>query len=160
MILISYLIVILLNVDYYHSNMKPILAEWSYLWLQKQHLFGIDRSEAVRYMLEGAAARSDVVTKINLIDLAITKTLVAIGEAPPLPLPTLGYQKSMTEDEKTSRNHTLDEMKEQNLKILKGDEDLEMFLEAQLEELKISKAAAESHRKLVIYHESALYCLI
>lgn len=90
--------VTLLNPEFYHESMKPILAEWVYLWLQKQHLHGIDRNEAVRYMLEGAAARSDNTTKVNLIEIALTKLHVNSGDLPPVPMPTLGYQKSMTSD--------------------------------------------------------------
>ena len=28
--------VTLLNPEFYHSTLKPLLAEWAYLWLQKQ----------------------------------------------------------------------------------------------------------------------------
>jgi hypothetical protein len=55
----------LLNNVYYEKQMKPILAEWAYLWLQKQHIHGIERHEAIQYMLEGAAARSDTATKVS-----------------------------------------------------------------------------------------------
>jgi hypothetical protein len=142
-------------VEYYHTVLKPLMAEWAYLWLQKQHLFGIDRQEAVRYMLEGAAARSDVVTKINLIELAITKTMVSLGDVPPLPMPTLGYQKSMSEMEKISRSSTIEDLHEQTVKKLKEDAMLEKLLEVQLRHLNAAKEAAESHHKLVrtiLYH--------
>lgn len=46
--------VTLLNTEWYQSTLKPLMAEWVYLWLQKQHLHGIHRHEAVTYMLEGA----------------------------------------------------------------------------------------------------------
>jgi hypothetical protein len=59
-----FLSVTLLNYDFYNEQMKPVIAEWAYLWLQKHHLHGIDRLEAVQYMLEGAAARSDTSTKV------------------------------------------------------------------------------------------------
>ena len=54
----------LLNYEFYNERMKPVMAEWAYLWLQKHHLHGIDRVEAVQYLLEGAAARSDTSTKV------------------------------------------------------------------------------------------------
>ena len=63
----------LLNIEYYNMALKPLLAEWAYLWLQKQHLYGINKDESIQYMLEGAAARSDATVKITLIDLAISK---------------------------------------------------------------------------------------
>jgi hypothetical protein len=31
--------------DYYSRILKPILAEWAYLWLAKQHLHGIERDD-------------------------------------------------------------------------------------------------------------------
>lgn len=62
------LIVTLLNYEFYNERMKPVMAEWAYLWLQKHHLHGIDRTEAVQYLLEGAAARSDTSTKVTNID--------------------------------------------------------------------------------------------
>jgi hypothetical protein len=58
--------VTLLNYEFYNERMKPVMAEWAYLWLQKHHLHGIDRAEAVQYLLEGAAARSDTATKVTL----------------------------------------------------------------------------------------------
>jgi hypothetical protein len=61
----------LLNPTFYARKMKPILAEWAYLWLQKQHLHGIDREEAVKYVLSGAAARSEGKAKESLIEKAL-----------------------------------------------------------------------------------------
>lgn len=55
----------LLNYEFYEERLKPVMAEWAYLWLQKHHLHGIDRAEAVQYLLEGAAARSDTSTKVS-----------------------------------------------------------------------------------------------
>jgi hypothetical protein len=57
--------VTLLNYEFYEERLKPVMAEWAYLWLQKHHLHGIDRAEAVQYLLEGAAARSDTSTKVS-----------------------------------------------------------------------------------------------
>jgi len=73
----------LLDFEFYHTTLKPIFADWAYLWLQKNHLHGVDRNEvwgtdwwccgdcfhswfltfladwqAVRYIIDGAAARS------------------------------------------------------------------------------------------------------
>jgi len=66
----------LLNPAFYARRMKPILAEWAYLWLQKQHLHGIDREEAVRYMLTGAAARSEGKAKESLLEKALQDSTV------------------------------------------------------------------------------------
>ena len=37
----------LLDFEFYFDVLKPILAEWAFLWLQKNHLHGVDRAEAV-----------------------------------------------------------------------------------------------------------------
>jgi hypothetical protein len=68
--------VTLLNYDFYNEQMKPVIAEWAYLWLQKHHLHGIDRLEAVQYMLEGAAARSDTSTKVCACSYSVLLLLV------------------------------------------------------------------------------------
>lgn len=129
--------------------MKPILAEWAYLWLQKQHLHGIDRGEAVRYMLEGAAARSDNSTKVNLIELALTKALVDSGDLPPIPVPTLGYQKSMTEAERVRSDSELKMMKEQASSAFNADIEYHDFTLSQISNLESAKAVALEHQKLV-----------
>ena len=72
--------VTLLHPSFYHSTLKPILAEWSYLWLQKQHLHGIDRDEAIKYILEGAVARSDLALKVTMIQKALRRCCVELGE--------------------------------------------------------------------------------
>ena len=57
--------------------LKPILAEWSYLWLQKQHLHGIDRDEAIKYILEGAVV---VTLHLGDHDSKTLRQLRGIGE--------------------------------------------------------------------------------
>ena len=37
----------LLDADYYHAKLKPILAEWVFLWLTAQHVHGIDAGDAI-----------------------------------------------------------------------------------------------------------------
>jgi hypothetical protein len=138
-----------LNNEFYHESMKPVLAEWAYLWLQKQHLHGIDRSEAVRYMLEGAAARSDNSTKVNLIELALTKALVNSGDLPPVPIPTLGYQKSMTEAERARSNSEIQSMKAQAASAFNADLEFHDLVLAQINHLEQAKAVAVEHSKLV-----------
>jgi hypothetical protein len=138
-----------LNPDFYHESMKPILAEWSYLWLQKQHLHGIDRAEAVRYMLEGAAARSDNSTKVNLIELALTKSLVDSGDLPPVPIPTLGYQKSMTQAERARSDSELKSMKERASSAFNADLEFHDLVLSQITHLENAKEVALEHSKLV-----------
>lgn len=75
----------LLNTEFYNAEMKPLMAEWAFLWLQKQHLFGIDREEALRYMHEGAVPRGELTSKVELLDTAIMKTRISVGDIPPKP---------------------------------------------------------------------------
>ena len=63
----------LLNKDFYKNRLRPALAEWACLWLLKQHLHGISGSEAVEYMLEGGAARSEASKKLLAIEGAIER---------------------------------------------------------------------------------------
>jgi hypothetical protein len=46
--------IVLLNPDWYHEVMKPIIADWTYLWLEAQHMANIRESEVKQYILEGA----------------------------------------------------------------------------------------------------------
>lgn len=76
--------VTLLNPQWYHAQLKPLMAEWIYLWLQKQHLHGISRQETVTYILEGAVARSEATAKVACIDAALVKVESELGIRPPL----------------------------------------------------------------------------
>lgn len=118
--------------------------------MQKQHLHGIDRGEAVRYMLEGAAARSDNSTKVNLIDLALTKAFVDSGDLPPVPVPTLGYQKSMSEAERARSDSELKLMTEQASLAFKADHEYHDLVLSQIKHLESAKEVALDHSKLVI----------
>jgi hypothetical protein len=89
-------IVILLNNEFYLEQLKPVMAEWSYLWLQKQHLYGIERSEAIQYMLEGAAARTDNTVKNQCIEVALKKSQIDAGILGPDVTPTRAYQRMAT----------------------------------------------------------------
>ena len=78
--------------------MKPVFAEWAYLWLQKQHIHGMERHETLTFILEGASARSDSTAKVSLIELAIIQTKVDIGELSSVPAPTLAHQRSLSDE--------------------------------------------------------------
>lgn len=69
----------LLNVDWYHTALKPALADWVFLWLQKNHLHGVSRCEAISYITEGAVARSESTAKVTSLETAIAKTEAALG---------------------------------------------------------------------------------
>jgi hypothetical protein len=90
--------VTLLDPEYYHNRLKPLLAEWAYLWLQKQHLHGVERSEAIKYILEGAVARSDLALKLRVIKSAVAEVQVKLGEIPAEPELTTGYRNTVPPD--------------------------------------------------------------
>eukprot|EP00457_Paulinella_chromatophora_P000019 gb/GEZN01000019.1/.p1 GENE.gb/GEZN01000019.1/~~gb/GEZN01000019.1/.p1 ORF type:complete len:4425 (-),score=920.40 gb/GEZN01000019.1/:221-11590(-) len=69
----------LLNQDFYQAKMKPILAEWAYLWLLQHHLHGISYEEALRYLLEGAATRSAASTTVQILHQAIETIRARLG---------------------------------------------------------------------------------
>ena len=72
----------LLDADYYHAKLKPILAEWVFLWLTAQHVHGIDAGDAIEYLLEGAVARSEATTKLRLIEAELARVEADLGAAP------------------------------------------------------------------------------
>lgn len=51
--------------------MKPIFAEWTFLWLQSQHLNGISQEETIAYITEDSATQTDISTAIHYIEAAI-----------------------------------------------------------------------------------------
>jgi hypothetical protein len=143
------LAVTLLNLNFYHSSLKPIMAEWAYLWLQKQHLHGIDRSEAVRYMLEGAAARSDNTNKLNLIDLALKKVHADAGLEPLEPSPTQGFVRSMSSEVNAQVLGTMRELQRSRSENVSADLGLSACLKAQIHQLQLAKESASEHCRLV-----------
>jgi hypothetical protein len=141
--------IILLNPDFYHKELKPIMAEWTYFWLQKQHLHGIDHGEAVRYLLEGAAAKSDTSTKIHLLELAITKTKMAKGDLAPVMTPTRGFQRSMSVEQRSNLEATALTLKRQASDSVAADAPLEKTLSREEHYLDKALVTATLHRNLV-----------
>lgn len=84
----------LLDVGFYNARLKPILAEWAYLWLQKNHV-NFDKADAIAYLLEGAIALSDLQVKVNLVDVAVAKLDVVLGDKPASPRLTDGHLKAI-----------------------------------------------------------------
>jgi len=141
--------VTLLNYAFYDESLKPLMAEWAYLWLQKHHLHGIDRAEAVQYLLEGAAARSDTSTKITLLELALTKVRVSLGQTSPGTRPTMGYAKSMTAQELEEKTQALEDLRQKQYWAVQEQGGIERRLEAQLGQLEIGLRSAVEHQSLV-----------
>lgn len=44
--------IVLLNPDFYHKRMKPIVAQWILLWLESQNLTGLNDEQIIRYIME------------------------------------------------------------------------------------------------------------
>ena len=139
--------VTLLDKDFYHGRMKPILAEWSYLWLQMQHLHGISRDEAVQYVLEGAAAKSDSMTKMHLIEQEKERMQVKLGLISAEPALTDGLKDSAPAFSKAIEENSSKLMRQcSNSSQSSGQEDL---YKMQLAELELALAASIEHSTLI-----------
>ena len=136
--------------DFYDEVMKPIFAEWAYLWLQKQHIHGIERHETLTYVLEGAAARSDSTAKVSLIELAIIQAKVSTGELSAMPAPTLAHQKSLSEEGRSRLEREREESRQLvKCKISSADPDQLRLYELQLKQLSIARDVSVVQRDMV-----------
>ncbi len=142
-------VVTLLNMEYYDAVMKPLVAKWVYIWLEKQHLFGIDQNEAISYMLEGAAARSDIATKIELIEAALTKAQIAAGDISEEPEMTPGHEGTMSTDQLQGRKTRIALVKQQTKLRVNNSPQLSSLLLAQIKFLQEAKSISQSHRTMV-----------
>jgi hypothetical protein len=133
-------------VDYYHKAVMPVMAEWAFLWLQKAHLHGIDKGEAIRYMLEGAAAKSDTSSKIKIIDTALDKALVTLGERLPGESQTPKFLRSVSETEHQEQQKTLKDVK---AKVQIGDQGVLTLIKEQAKELQTAKDISVEFRNIV-----------
>jgi hypothetical protein len=143
--------VTLLNRDYYHQALKPLMAEWAFLWLQKQHLHGIERDEAVQYMLEGGAARSEVTTALHLVELALAKVKVQLGDDAHEhePTPTAGLLRSLTAEQKSARQLQVVTLRRQRSDEVEADAKLKAKLEASVRELEGARVSTAEQRQRV-----------
>lgn len=44
--------VVLLNIEWYHAVLKPIIADWLYMWIETQHLGNLSESIVKQYILQ------------------------------------------------------------------------------------------------------------
>jgi hypothetical protein len=100
-------------------------------------------------MLEGAAARSDTSTKLNLIDLAITQTKVSLGDLPPEAPLTLGFTRALSAEAREQKTSTLRTLQRQISQTVRSDVDLDLLLNRRLHYLECAKQAAVEHKSLV-----------
>ena len=125
------------------------MANWTYLWLQKQHLHGIGPAETVRYLLEGAAAKSEASTKIHILEKAIAKKKMSCGEIAPVATPTSGYEKSMSPEVRAAFKTTAITLQRQASERIASDPKLDKLLQAEEKFLKRALASAIDHKNLV-----------
>ena len=45
--------VVLLNLDWYHAKLRPLMADWLYMWLEAQHLAGMSEAAVKAFLLRG-----------------------------------------------------------------------------------------------------------
>jgi len=58
--------IVLLDPDFYHDHMKPIMAEWTLLWIESQNLSGISPAQILEYILaESADAISEKLAELG-----------------------------------------------------------------------------------------------
>lgn len=44
--------IVLLNIEWYHSTLKPVMADWLYMWIETQHLGTISEKLVKQYILQ------------------------------------------------------------------------------------------------------------
>lgn len=47
--------IVLLDPDFYHEYMKPIMAEWTLLWVESQNVSGVSANQVLEYILAESA---------------------------------------------------------------------------------------------------------
>eukprot|EP01012_Entosiphon_sulcatum_P007139 TRINITY_DN13559_c0_g1_i1.p1 TRINITY_DN13559_c0_g1~~TRINITY_DN13559_c0_g1_i1.p1 ORF type:complete len:4669 (-),score=764.85 TRINITY_DN13559_c0_g1_i1:3029-17035(-) len=57
--------VILLNVDFFHHRLRPLLAEWLVLWVRAQHLLPLSDEQVIEYMLTRASGNEALVQAVE-----------------------------------------------------------------------------------------------
>ena len=53
---------VLLNLDFYHSDLKAIMREWA---LESQHFTGVGEDEIRKYVLEGPQSDENLAEKVE-----------------------------------------------------------------------------------------------
>lgn len=48
--------IVLLNTEWYHQSLKPVMAEWLYMWIETQHMAALSELHTIQYLLEGASS--------------------------------------------------------------------------------------------------------
>ena len=76
--------VVLLDLEFYHRTLKPLLAEWALLWMEQHSFTGISREETLYYIMEGANHNLGLKEKINKGVSARDKQMLNLAYHQPL----------------------------------------------------------------------------
>ena len=138
----------LLDLDFYKYVLMPILAEWIILWLRQQHVAGLDHNEMLRYIIDGAAAKGDCVTKVKLFDLAISEREIKIGLIDEDPELTTAHLESLSLEDSVELNRVNSLKRSLSSDTISEEE--HSILEREIKYLKVAKDIAEREKELVL----------
>ena len=140
----------LLNPHFYHAELKPVLAEWAFLWLEKSHLHGISKQDAISYVLEGAAAKSEA--KQRVLDLKADAALLRerLGHEAPLPPKPGALRASLSAKERTARKERKAQLIDKRSKEARSDEQLRQTLEQRLHVVETALTTAKEQQELLL----------
>ena len=67
--------VVLLNVEFYHEQLKPVLMDWLLLWLESQHLSGLSEEQIKAYILHGSTGDVKLTAAVEALSPKMLKML-------------------------------------------------------------------------------------
>ena len=57
--------IVLLNPEFYHTELKPLMAQWLLLFLESQHVSGLTEEQLSTYILHGATNLPELAHRVN-----------------------------------------------------------------------------------------------
>lgn len=74
---------VLLNIDWYHDRLKPIMAEWLYMWFEMQHMSAVGQAELLAYFTDAEIMinQPDVAAKIHSTMSLESRKLANLGRS-------------------------------------------------------------------------------
>ena len=67
--------IVLLNLEFYHAQLKPVLMDWLLLWLESQHLSGLTEDQIRTYILRGSVGNDSLISAVQALSPKMKKTL-------------------------------------------------------------------------------------
>mmetsp|Transcript_21594 Transcript_21594/g.31811 ORF Transcript_21594/g.31811 Transcript_21594/m.31811 type:complete len:2705 (-) Transcript_21594:384-8498(-) len=139
----------LLNPQFYHDSLRPLMAEWVYIWLLRQHLHGIDKNDTLRYLLEGAAAKADITSRMELMEEEYLRLEVELGELDEAPRHSKVYEQLIPVEEQKVDTLERSKSRRDHSDTVMADPSLHAELIRKLRHLKETIDSTESQRKLL-----------